>query len=575
MAGAQDGRHQGNDIINDLYQVRAMYPLYPFPPTNRIDMINPTWQREKNIYGGNAAIIEMLVNEADGPLPFSNNDLQDVLTQALYENKHNTKHMPITNSQILKNTAPQVTQAHINHRRAKAASEAPILVNNKSTHDIHYPQYSKIFPNNSGYNAAHLAGYTQNYSTNDMTKRNPSELMWSIHQGRKKEIAASLNLPNQPPPEAQETLRRIADTNFTQALNTNDARGERLVLGKSFDINSMSGTGNMNYDRGLRRAEHLSGLDPTLYDVAMNMATEHYEEDAPYNYLREQRLHQEGQYEDGDGPPLGANAYYNGNGTAATVRNYTDYATNDNTEADEMGMESSERNTAAASIGNVTNTQLTHQTNVNADPTSHADSNQHLETQFSETKRYHTPYRTMMAEEGLTPFTMRTASQPSSAVASARESIVQQFGSKDKTFIKPKTYPGNSTQFKSWMKGTAEPAGEDYFSRHMAEVTTPAAGIQHIIHKQTEEAPVSSMSSSAPEHDKTITAVAELQQGMGGSIPYDVHASSQSSKPSKIPKRKVGEAVKAKRISPMKQAFLQQQRRTTKPPTRYSPSPIK
>lgn len=146
IAGAHDGTMGGQDKIQQIYQINAMYPEYPLPARSAIDMINPYTNHQTNRFCGNAANIEQLLSLRDGPLPFANDDLIDVWTQAQRDNKYFSKHNVLSATALLQATAPEKKARHLAIRRAKERQGLPVVVNGRSTQDIHYPQYQSQFP---------------------------------------------------------------------------------------------------------------------------------------------------------------------------------------------------------------------------------------------------------------------------------------------------------------------------------------------------------------------------------------------------------------------------------------------
>lgn len=74
------------------------------PPlgTSRQNMIHPHWQVATNAFGGNSGTIEMLAGGHNQPLPFANDNLDEVTIGALEEHHRNAANDPFSNAYALK-----------------------------------------------------------------------------------------------------------------------------------------------------------------------------------------------------------------------------------------------------------------------------------------------------------------------------------------------------------------------------------------------------------------------------------------------------------------------------------------
>jgi hypothetical protein len=139
-AGLQNGRPPGFEIETDLYQARAKYPLRRTEITARNDMINPLWQRMPNIMGTHNIDVEMLVNQQEAPLPFSNDNFDQISTQAMTEHKRAALRNPQSATYALA-MHPAVLAAHQDVENALKVSPTTSVLEPKSNKEKYYPHY--------------------------------------------------------------------------------------------------------------------------------------------------------------------------------------------------------------------------------------------------------------------------------------------------------------------------------------------------------------------------------------------------------------------------------------------------
>ena len=96
-AGVHSGEGPGQDVMTSVYQARAMDPKWPARATNRMDMINPSWQANVSQYGGHSGTIEMLAGGYNTILPMANDSLEQIAANAIDENKRHAMHDPLSN----------------------------------------------------------------------------------------------------------------------------------------------------------------------------------------------------------------------------------------------------------------------------------------------------------------------------------------------------------------------------------------------------------------------------------------------------------------------------------------------
>jgi len=112
VAGVHSGEPPGMDIMTVIYQERAMDPKWPAAPTNRMDMINPSWQQNVSAYGGHTGTVEMLASGHRAILPMANDSLEQISANAIDENKRLAIHDPLSNFYAAKTLGVNETLAN-------------------------------------------------------------------------------------------------------------------------------------------------------------------------------------------------------------------------------------------------------------------------------------------------------------------------------------------------------------------------------------------------------------------------------------------------------------------------------
>ena len=121
VAGVHSGEPPGMDVMTVIYQERAMDPKWPAAPTNRMDMINPSWQQNVSAYGGHTGTVEMLASGHRAILPMANDSLEQISANAIDENKRLAIHDPLSNFYAAKTLG--VTETLANARVADRLAE--------------------------------------------------------------------------------------------------------------------------------------------------------------------------------------------------------------------------------------------------------------------------------------------------------------------------------------------------------------------------------------------------------------------------------------------------------------------
>jgi len=151
-AGVQDGLPPSFDPRTNYWQKVQLHTPGE-KAVRRWDMINPYWQTAQNPYGNNATNIEMLVNDQQNPLPFANDNFDQIEAQALDERFEAYKD-PLSSRYAAYNIHPELEAVEHEYLKNKVKQDKP--------HGIpHYQQYHKNrnrpvdYTNNFGYTASH------------------------------------------------------------------------------------------------------------------------------------------------------------------------------------------------------------------------------------------------------------------------------------------------------------------------------------------------------------------------------------------------------------------------------------
>ncbi len=86
----------------DKYQKDFAFNVYPLIvgglPTSTIAMENPFWQRERVRYGSSTLSMAPQLQQGEGPVPFANNNLEQISAAALNENFKKSANNPLSNT---------------------------------------------------------------------------------------------------------------------------------------------------------------------------------------------------------------------------------------------------------------------------------------------------------------------------------------------------------------------------------------------------------------------------------------------------------------------------------------------
>jgi len=124
-------------IEDDLFQAHAMYPAIR-GKIFRHDFVNPHFQNGFNPHMDSAGELEPLLNDAEGPLPFANDNMQQISFNALNEVYSTAKNNPFSNVFALANLDPEAHQANV--------EQANKLRNHhENIHSIEYKEAQKRY----------------------------------------------------------------------------------------------------------------------------------------------------------------------------------------------------------------------------------------------------------------------------------------------------------------------------------------------------------------------------------------------------------------------------------------------
>lgn len=142
------GVSSAETIFDEQYQTNAFYK-YPIEvggiPNLRNDMVNPKWQAGTlNRLGGTSGGVEALLNDASGPLPFANDSLEEIETNALSERKH--EYYPLSNRYALEHLGENVVYAHVKTKLKRAEVAYMHADPNKRIRDM---QMNQVLEKNS------------------------------------------------------------------------------------------------------------------------------------------------------------------------------------------------------------------------------------------------------------------------------------------------------------------------------------------------------------------------------------------------------------------------------------------
>lgn len=116
---------QGWDRETDLWAKRALYTNNPVPK-NIHDLFHPDWQTGVNALGSSNAAISLLVNDQAGPLPFANDSMQELSTNAIFEGKFAGKD-PLSNTFALQYVNPDLAQAEMKAQQAVETEDDDVM----------------------------------------------------------------------------------------------------------------------------------------------------------------------------------------------------------------------------------------------------------------------------------------------------------------------------------------------------------------------------------------------------------------------------------------------------------------
>ena len=116
-SGSRDGDPPGFDPRTAIWQQRQLHPPRP-KEFRRHDMINPYWQTSPGPLMTSGINVEMLVNNMQNPLPFSNDNFQQIEAQARDE-RYEAYTDPLSARYAAYDIHPDLAAVEIAHRQGK------------------------------------------------------------------------------------------------------------------------------------------------------------------------------------------------------------------------------------------------------------------------------------------------------------------------------------------------------------------------------------------------------------------------------------------------------------------------
>lgn len=152
VSGVRDGTEPGFDPRTKLWQTRQLFPVGE-KAVRRWDMINPYWQTAQTPFANNAANIELIVNGASKPLPFANDNFDQIEAQALDERFESYKD-PLSARYAAYAIYPELEQVELEYQQTGNAHAPSARRHHYRTH--HKKKNRPIdFTNRWGYTDAH------------------------------------------------------------------------------------------------------------------------------------------------------------------------------------------------------------------------------------------------------------------------------------------------------------------------------------------------------------------------------------------------------------------------------------